>query len=187
MDSFEVNKIASAIIGAGLVTMVISIAGGALVSPAHPAQPAYAIAAAEPVAPQGSQPAQQQAPQVDPVAPLLAAADTAAGERVSRQCATCHTFTQGGRVIQGPNLYGVVGGPKAHLEGFNYSPAMRAAAAQPGEAGQWTYEELNKFLANPQADIRGTRMNFAGLRRAQDRANLIAWLRTQSANPPPLP
>jgi cytochrome c len=186
MDSYEVNKIASAVIGAGLITMVISIAGGALVSPARPAQPAYPIAAAEPQQPQPSgQP--QQAPQVEPIAPLLASGDVDAGQRISRQCMTCHTFTQGGRAGQGPNLYGVVDGPKAHMEGFNYSPAMRAAAAQPGDEGHWTYEELNKFLSNPQADIRGTRMNFPGLRRAQDRANIIAWLRTQSANPPPLP
>jgi cytochrome c len=186
MDSYEVNKIASAVIGAGLVTMVISIAGGALVSPARPAQPAYAIAAAEPAQPQ-QQAAAQEAPQVDPISPMLASADAAAGERISRQCVTCHTFNQGGRAGQGPNLYGVVGGPKAHMEGFNYSPAMRTAAAKPGDEGKWTYEELNRFLSNPAADIRGTRMNFPGLRRAQDRANVIAWLRTQSANPPPLP
>jgi len=185
MDSYEFNKIASAVIGAGLVTMVISIGGGSLVSPHRLAQPAYPIQAAEPAQPQQQQ--QQQAPQVEPIAPLLAAADAAAGQRVSQQCASCHTFTQGGRTLQGPNLYGVVDGPKAHAEGFNYSPAMRTAAAQAGDAGKWTYEELNEFLANPQADIRGTRMNFPGLRRAQDRANLILWLRTQHANPPPLP
>lgn len=184
MDSYEVNKIASAVIGAGLVTMVISIAGGALVSPHRLAEPTYPIAATAPAQPQQQQ---QEAPQLEPVGPMLASADVAAGERVSRQCATCHTFTQGGRVLQGPNLYAVVDGPKAHAEGFNYSPAMRTAAQQPGDAGKWTYEELNKFLANPQADIRGTRMAFAGLRRAQDRANLIAWLRTQHPNPPPLP
>jgi cytochrome c2 len=62
------------------------------------------------------------------------------------------------------------------MEGFKYSPAMRTAAARPGDEGKWTYEELNRFLSNPQADIRGTRMNFPGLRRAQDRANIIAWL-----------
>ena len=186
MDSYEVNKIASAVIGAGLVMMVISIAGGALVSPARPAQPAYPIAAAEPQQPQ-QQPQQQGPLQVEPIAPLLAAADVGAGERLSRQCVTCHTFNQGGRAGQGPNLYGVLGGPKAHMEGFNYSPAMRTAAARPGDEGKWTYEELNRFLSNPQADIRGTRMNFPGLRRAQDRANIIAWLRTQNANPPPLP
>ncbi len=184
MDSYEVNKIASAVIGAGLVTMVISIAGGSLVSPHRLAQPTYPIAAAAPAQPQQQQ---QQAPQVEPIGPLLAAADVAAGQRLSQQCASCHTFNQGGRVLQGPNLYGVVNGPKAHAEGFNYSPAMRTAAGQPGDAGKWTYEELNKFLANPAADIRGTRMNFPGLRRPQDRANLIAWLRTQHPSPPPLP
>ena len=60
------------------------------------------------------------------------------------------------------------------------------ARGQPHEV-VLTEAEINRFLSNPQADIRGTRMNFPGLRRAQDRANIIAWLRTQSANPVPLP
>ncbi|MBL8839203.1 MAG: cytochrome c family protein [Alphaproteobacteria bacterium] len=183
MDSYELNKIAAAVIGAMLVTMVISILGGALVSPRRLAEPAYQIAAA-PAAPA----AQAAAPaQLDPIGPLLAAANAEAGAGLSRQCASCHTFNQGGRNGVGPNLYGVVGGPRAHAEGFNYSNAMKEAAQRPGDEGKWNYEALNRYLANPQAEVRGTRMAFAGLRRAEDRANLIAWLRTQSANPPPLP
>lgn len=185
MDSNEVNKIASAVIGSMLVTMVISIVGGALVSPRRLAEPAYQVAggpAAAPAAQTAAAPAQ-----IDPIGPLLAAANAEAGAAVSRQCASCHTFNQGGRNGVGPNLWGVVGGPRAHAEGFAYSNPMKEAAQRPGEAGRWGYEELNRFLANPQAEVRGTRMAFAGIRRAEDRANLIAWLRTQSANPPPLP
>lgn len=184
MDSYELNKIASAVVGAMLVTMVVSILGGALVSPRRLHENAYQIAGGEaaPAAQTAAAPAQ-----LDPIGPLLAAANVEAGANISRQCTSCHTFNQGGRNGVGPNLYGVIGGPRAHAEGFNYSNPMKEAAQRPGDAGKWGYEELNRFLANPQAEVRGTRMAFAGLRRAEDRANLIAWLRTQSANPPPLP
>ena len=185
MDSYELNKIASAVVGAMLVTMVISILGGALVAPRRLAEPVYQVAGAEPAA-ATAQTAAAPA-QIDPIGPLLAAANVEAGAALSRQCASCHTFNQGGRNGVGPNLYGVVGGPRAHAQGFNYSNPMKEAAQRPGDEGKWNYEALNRYIANPQAEVRGTRMAFAGLRRAEERANLIAWLRTQSANPPPLP
>ena len=109
-------------------------------------------------------------------------ADLARGERVyAGQCATCHTVAQGGANGTGPNLYDTVGASKAHIAGFNYSAALSNAE------GDWTYENLDAWLTNPAAYIRGTSMSFAGIRRDPDRAAVIAYLAANTANPPPFP
>jgi cytochrome c len=181
MDSFEFNKYAGAVLS-GLLTMtVIGFLGNALVKPHHLEEPAYKIAVAEPT--QGG--AQQAAAPAGPeaIAPLLASANAQAGQAVAKQCTACHTFEKGGPNRVGPNLWGIVGGPKTHMQGFGYSQAMQDFAKK----GPWDYEALNKFLYDPKADVPGTRMTFAGVKKTQDRANLVAWLRTQSDNPAPLP
>ena len=112
---------------------------------------------------------------------LLADADIAAGEKLIRKCTACHSIDQGGANKVGPNLWNVVGAPKAGHDGFSYSRALTALD------GAWTYEDLNQFLAKPKAFAPGTKMGFAGLKDVGDRANLIAFLRTLSAAPQPLP
>jgi cytochrome c len=82
----------------------------------------------------------------------------------------------------GPNLWGVVGGPHAHAPGFNYSAANRALHDKP-----WDYEALNAFLQKPSTAMPGTRMAFAGISNTQQRADVIAFLRSLDANPKPLP
>lgn len=184
MDSFELNKIAGAVLSAVLTMTVIGFIGQALIAPHPPHQNAF------PIAVETAQPAQttaEAAPKAEPIAPLLAAANAQAGQAAAKPCMACHTFDKGGRAGVGPNLWGVTGGPKAHVQGFNYSQPMQAAAQRPGDEGRWTYENLNQFIANPKGYIPGTRMAFAGIRKSEDRANLLAWLRTQSDNPPPLP
>lgn len=174
----EFNKIAGAVIGAMLVTMVIGKIGSILVHPTPLAQAVYPVPAAGDAVP--TQTATAPAA-IEPIGPLLAAANVEAGQRVSGQCAQCHTFNQGGRNLVGPNLHGVVGRQKAAVAGFNYSQAMRASQ------GDWNYESLSQYLTNPRAYVRGTNMAFAGLRRAEDRANLIRWLREQGSQAVPLP
>ena len=115
---------------------------------------------------------------------LLATADPGAGQSVFRRCSACHTVDQGGRNGVGPNLWDVVGGPKAHLDGFNYSDPLQAQA---DAGGVWGFEELNGFLANPGEWTPGTSMSFAGLRNIEDRADVIAYLRSLSDDPVPLP
>jgi cytochrome c len=117
-----------------------------------------------------------------PIAELLAKADPAAGEKFAKVCATCHSFGKGEAAKMGPNLYGVIGLKHAHMAGFAYSDAMKALADK-----DWTFEALNHFLFNPKAAVPGTKMPFAGIKSDSDRANVIAWLRTVSDKPEPLP
>ncbi|WP_298362346.1 cytochrome c family protein [uncultured Litoreibacter sp.] len=107
----------------------------------------------------------------------LATADLSMGERVFKKCAACHTVELGGKKKAGPNIYGTVGGPVAAGEGFKYSKALIEYG------GEWTLERLDAFLTKPKAEVKGTKMTFAGLRKESDRANLIAYLNTFSDNP----
>ena len=121
---------------------------------------------------------------VEPVLPLLASADPAAGEGIFRKCSSCHSNDPSGTNKVGPGLWGVVGRAVASHPGFGYSAALQGHAA---EAPEWTYEELNGFLWKPKDWVPGTSMGFAGLSAAQDRADVIAYLRTLAESPAPLP
>ena len=177
--SLEFNKAAAAVLTAGITFMIAGVVGDALISPPRQYQAAIATGAPPP-AQAAAAPA---APTIEPIAPLLAAANADNGRQVAqRACASCHSFTQGGNNGVGPNLGGIVGANHARVAGFNYSPANRALADKP-----WGYEELNAFLLRPATAMPGTRMAFAGLANAQQRADLIAFLRTLDANPKPLP
>ena len=107
-------------------------------------------------------------------ADLIASADPAEGAKLATQCKACHTFAKGGPHRLGPNLWGVAGRMKASAEGFSYSPALSNLQ------GAWDDEELSRFLENPRAFAPGTRMTFAGIRDAEKRAAIIAYLRQQS-------
>ncbi|MEO1679535.1 MAG: cytochrome c family protein [Pseudomonadota bacterium] len=107
----------------------------------------------------------------------LAAADPSKGERVFRKCAACHTVEQGDSNKVGPNLFGTVGGPVAAVDGFRYSDALTE------HGGDWTLERLDAFLAKPRAEVKGTKMSFAGLRSEEERADLIAYLNGFSDDP----
>lgn len=112
----------------------------------------------------------------------LASADVAKGERsFVGKCVTCHTINRGGANGTGPNLYNIVGAKFRHVEGFNYSRALM------GKDDSWTYENLNEWLKNPSAYLRGTSMSFAGLRRDDERANMIAYLASMSPGAPQPP
>ncbi|HTH16096.1 MAG TPA: cytochrome c family protein [Magnetospirillum sp.] len=98
--------------------------------------------------------------------------DAAAGEKVFNQCKACHTV-QAGQNRVGPSLHGVVGRKAGTAEGFSYSPAMKGANFT------WTPENLDKYLADPKAVVAGNKMAFPGLKKPEDRANVIAYLAQQ--------
>jgi cytochrome c len=175
----EVNKGIAAVLVGGIAFFLTGLIGDALVRERQPEKPALAIAAA-PAASAGGE-AKPAGPA--PIAPLLASADPKVGEQFThRVCIACHTFDKGGKPGVGPNLYGVVGGPHDHEPGFSYSPAMEKFKGQP-----WTYDALNHWLYKPSTYAPGTRMSFAGISNDKQRADVIAYLRTLSDNPPPLP
>jgi len=97
--------------------------------------------------------------------------DAAAGKSVFNKCAICHSPAPGKNSV-GPSLFGVVGRHSASVEGFKYSDAMKAANKT------WDEATLDVYLTDPKAMIPGTKMTFPGLAKAEDRANLIAYLAT---------
>src|SRR6185437_13323128 len=178
--SFEANKIAGAILAAMILAMVSGLVANMLVHPQPLQKPAYAVAGGEETA-ETSTSSAPKGP--EPIAPLIAAADAKAGEEKAKLCVTCHTFTKGGPNKIGPNLYGVVGDQIAHdRNGFAFSEAL----TDKGKGQTWTLANLNDWLYKPQSFARGTKMTFIGLPKAQDRANVVAYLNSLSDSPKPL-
>lgn len=112
---------------------------------------------------------------------LLTSADLQRGQQISRTCQTCHSFEQGGRNMTGPDLWGVVGRKMASVGSFTYSTAMKT------QTGDWTYDRLFNYLANPQRAIPGNKMAFAGIRNATDRAAMIAYIASLNPGSPAFP
>lgn len=124
----------------------------------------------------------EAAPQADPpVAEALKKADVENGNKLTRACQACHSFDKGGPNKVGPALWGVVGRKEGSVDGFAYSEGMKAMG------GNWDYAALYKFLANPKAAVAGTKMGFAGYPKPENRADVIAYLRTLSDSPVALP
>src|SRR5258705_574289 len=124
MNSFEMNKVLGAVLGTCLGVVALNIASGAVFAPGKLDKPGYDIVVPE-KAPAGGAPKEPAQPEV-PIGELLAKADVGKGQSSAQKCGICHTFDKGGKNLLGPNLWGVVGRPKASEAGFNYSAAMKA-------------------------------------------------------------
>jgi cytochrome c len=159
-----------------MITLSVGILTDFIYKPHHGAQAAH-----EGGGEGGEAPAAKKAAPLEPVLGLIATADAAKGEKIATKCQTCHTFTADGKNKVGPGLYGVIGRVSGTHPDFAYSDAMKE------HAKPWTFADLNHFIAHPKDFIPGTKMTFAGLPNVQDRADLLAWLDKQSANPAPLP
>jgi cytochrome c len=177
MDSNEVNKLLAGLLGTVFVVFSVGIVSDALFASPAPEKPGFAIEAAEPAEGGPAAPAAAE----KPIADLLANASAEQGAAIFKKCQACHSGEKGGPNKVGPDLYGIVGRPVASHEGFKYSAAIKA------KGGNWTFEDLNAFITSPKTAVPGTAMAFAGIGQAQERADLLAYLRTLSENPEPLP
>lgn len=175
-NNLESNKIFAAILVAGITAMMSGFIAKKLVHPHDLAKDAVHLDGAAVV---GSGPAKIAVP--DPIMHLIATADIAKGQKLSKACAACHSFDKGGVSKVGPNLWNVVNEPKGGKSGFAYSTALVEAG------GAWDYDSLNYFMWKPKKYLAGTKMNFIGLKKPADRAAIIAWLRTLADTPAGLP
>jgi len=172
------NTVAGCVLASALFAMVVGKVSNAVVHPHMPDKPHIAVADAAPAAASAAAPAADLAP----IGPKLKDANVDKGKALfQQQCFTCHTVDKGGANKVGPNLWSLVGRKKASHDGFSYSSALQ------GKGGDWSYEDINHMIFKPQGYVRGTKMAFAGLVKEQDRADVIAYLRTMSDSPAPLP
>lgn len=177
-NTMTITKASGALIGSLLALLLLFWAGTGLYSVKPPAGAGHgegeevAQAYSIPVEETGGEEAAEEE-QID-FAALMEAADAGAGERVFGKCRACHKLDGSDGI--GPHLNGVIGRAVAAADGFAYSDPMVAHA---GEAPEWTPEAMQEFLADPKGVVPGTKMTFAGLPDAEDRANLIAYLQTQ--------
>ena len=180
MDSLEINKIV-----AGLLVVILIIIGITNFAEIlyHVEQPKVAHYVIEGVDDTNMASATEEvvaAPIEEPILTLLASANIDKGEKIFKKCSSCHVAVKGGANKIGPGLWEVVNKDKGIVDGFSYSAALT------GYGGKWTYDELNGFLKNPKKYIEGTKMSFAGLKKSNDRANVILYLRSLSDSPAPL-
>lgn len=171
------NTVAGCVLASALFAMVVGKVSNAVVHPHKLDKPAIAVVDEAPTAV-----AAAPAAELAPIGPKLAGANAEAGKAIfMKQCFTCHTTDKGGANKVGPNLWGIVDRKKASHEGFSYSSALQA------KGGEWTYEDINHMILKPTAYVKGTKMAFAGLPKEQERADVIAYLRTMADSPKPLP
>ncbi len=177
MGGMEFNKIFAAVLVAGLIAMLSGFVAEKLTHPHKLKEDAYPVEALEAAAGGG-----QKEKLAEPILAMLAEADIVRGQKVSKACAACHSFDKGGKNGVGPALWDIVGKPKQAVGGFVYSGVLNENGGN-----VWNYEELNKFLWKPKKYAPGTKMSYVGLKKPEDRAALIAYLRTLSGSPKALP
>ena len=177
LQKLELHKIVLALLPTLLFVQVCRVTADFIFQPAKPTEQLFAEAA--PTASSGS--AEKAPATVEPLPVRLAKANVEKGQSIAKKCAACHTFTDGGKTITGPNLYGVIDRPVASHESFTYSDAMKK------KGGQWTYADLDHYLTNPKETVPGNKMAFAGISNPSERADLLAYLRSLAASPVPFP
>jgi cytochrome c len=188
----KVNTAITAVLCAGAVSWMTGFVADHLVSPKELTENAVKIevadtapvaeAAAAPAGDVAAAPAEAAATAGPSVLAMVATADVEQGKKVAKACLACHKFEKGAPNGVGPNQWGLIGRKKESVEGFKYSGTL---SAQGGDT--WTYAELNKFLEKPKAYAPKTKMAYAGVKKPEDRAALLAYMRTMADAPAPLP
>jgi len=183
MDSFELNKITGAILGVLLLVMGTGIVAEGIFAGPKVKVEGYELPGGE--AKEAMPAAEAKAGPADaPIAERLKVADAKRGEAGVKACQACHNFEKGAAAKVGPALYGVVDRVKGSAAGFNYSAGLKE---RNGKGEKWDYASLDAFITNPKAYIAGTAMGYAGLADGAKRADIIAYLRSLSESPSPLP
>ena len=175
MWSMNTNKYLGGFIVVAWLLLVVDFVGDQLIPPMEPVV-SKAVAEAVSAKTTTNKPAIPE----QPLNILLASANLDKGKKVAKKCVACHSFNPGGKNKVGPNLWNILNQSKASKDGYSYSKALKEFG------GEWDYQSLNAFLLKPKNYINGTKMNFSGLKKTKDRANIIAWLRSLSDNPEPL-
>lgn len=167
MKNLRGNKIMAALLIALLVALVASLIASMAVRPKMLAKNIYVVNVPNQLAATASaEPVKQD------IKDFIAKADLEAGKTVARKCQQCHDLTKDGKNRIGPVLWNIVGMPKHQRTDYPYSSAAMA------EKGVWAVEDLDAYLTKPSAYTPGTRMSFVGLNKIEDRANVIAYLKT---------
>lgn len=180
MDSFELNKIAGAVLGVLLFIMGLGIFSSSIFHAQPPKTPGYDLPSAE-----VASAAAPAAVAVVPVAQIIASADAGKGAGAAKAaCGACHNFEQGSGSKAGPSLYGIVNRPIASAVGFSYSSSLMEKAKTDKE---WSFEALNAFILNPKGYASNTKMAYGGEKNDGRRGDILAYLRSLSASPAPLP
>ena len=181
MSGFEFNKIVASIILAIIIFTIIGLLGNYIIKIGdNDKEIAYKIDIPEKET-RSADMDKSNLENIESIESLLINASLENGEKLFKKCAACHNYKKGSKSKIGPNLWDLIDRKKGFVEGFAYSNALI------NSGGVWSYKNLNEFLYNPKANINGTKMNFAGLKKAQDRADIIYWLRQHSDNPVSLP
>jgi cytochrome c len=176
MSGLELNKIAGAVLLAGLIAMICGVVTEGLYHEEEPAKRGYTVeGAASAAVPGAATPAEEKPVNITP---YLAKADLGLGQQLLGRCTACHSFEKGKPNGVGPNQYGLVGRKVASADGFNYSDAMKK------KGGSWSFQALSDFLTSPQKAVTGTRMAFAGLKKPEERAALIAYINKSFSDHP---
>jgi cytochrome c len=180
MDSFEINKIAGAVLGTLTFVLLGGFAGELLFAEKKTAKAGYELAMPADTA----APVAAAAVDVVPIAVRLASADATKGETAFKQCLACHAPGKDGKNGTGPKMWNVVERAKGKADGYDYSNALKAVAAK---GDKWDFAALDSFIENPKAYLAGTKMAYGGLANAKTRADLIAYLASLADSPIALP
>jgi cytochrome c len=179
--SLEFNKVAAAGLSALVFAMLVGFVGDLIFDVEAPERPGFEVAVEEGAPAEGG--GEAAAATVEPIAVRLASANAEKGQSLAKACTACHVLDSSDTNKVGPGLWNIVNRKPGTHGGFSYSAPMVAF----GEANVWDYDHLDAFLTNPKGTVAGTKMAYAGMKKPQDRADLIAYLRSLSDSPAPLP